>query len=233
MRTKLVIQGDPVHIHKQRVETAIRVILDLLYQFPSFPQAPPVHPTLSAFLHDDEGNAYSLKRVGSLHTIRLQAGTTTKLRSKKQVQAGPTHTENMAYLETAVYMSGIENDGRRVYSCKRCRMREARRKAHKDAARKKVSSGSDSSSNPHPLHPHAQQPSLDWITSRNPDQYDPHRFTQRVESPPWDPTRADWRHEMVLFNSSPEVEVVDGSCMWLPFRVVCYGKCHREKTGLR
>ncbi len=34
-------------------------------------------------------------------------------------------------------------------------------------------------------------------------------------------------------NSPPEVQIKDGGCNWLPFRVVCYGKCHGEKTGFK
>ena len=233
MRSKLLLQGDPQYIHKQRVETAIRVILDLLLQTPPYPQLPPVHPSLSNLLHDDLGNIYSLQRIGALHALRLQAGTTTKSRSKKQIQAGPPPTEHLAYLETAVHMSGMSNDGRRVYACKRCRMREARRKEHKDATRKKLSNSGSDSSNPTPLDPYAQPPSQDWVTGLNPDQYDPHRVSQKVEEPPWNPMRPDWRHEIVSFNSTPEVAIKDGSCVWLPFRVVCYGKCHGEKTGFR
>ncbi len=233
-RTKLLLQGDPQVIQKQRVETAIRVILDLLHQIPPSPTASAVHPSLSALLHDNAGSTFSLCRIGTFRTLRLQAGTTTKSRSKKQLQTGPPPKEQLAYLETAVHMSGVENDGRRVYACKRCRMREARRKEHKDVKRKKLSnSESDSSSNPNSYHPNAIPPSQTWVTGQNPDQYDPHLASQRVEAPVWDPSRADWRHEIVLFNSTPEVQIKDGSCMWLPFRVVCYGKCHGEKTGFR
>jgi hypothetical protein len=77
------------------------------------------------------------------------------------------------------------------------------------------------------------EPSADYITGENPHQYDPLRTSQVVEEPAWDPEKPDWRHEIVLFNSPPELQLKDGSCTWLPFRVVCYGKCHGEKTGFR
>lgn len=105
----------------------------------------------------------------------------------------------------------------------------------KDASRKKpTSSGSDTSSaKPQVVVPTGIPPSPDYITGTNSDQYDPHRTDQVVEEPGYDPNRADWRHEIVLFNSAPEVPIKEGSCVWLPFRVVCYGKCHGEKVGFR
>lgn len=229
-----MIQGDPQIIQKQRVETAIRVILDILLQIPPVPTDAPVHPSLLPFVQDSNANLCSLRRIGSLSIIRLQAGTTTKRQSKKQAQSGPAPSGEIAYLETAVYMSGLQNDGRRVYSCKRCRSREWRRREHKDVTGKiQSNSESDSSSSRIPSHPDAPLPSHDWITGDNPDQYDPQRASQTVQPPPWDPFRPDWRHEIVLFNSAPEVTTKDGSCDWLPLRVVCYGKCHGEKTGFR
>lgn len=180
----------------------------------------------------------SFERPSNFRSLRLQAGTTTKAIAKKQLQAARTPDHETLYLETAVYMSG--DDGRRVYACKRCRLREERRRANKDAARKKLaaqqSSGSDTSSSQRPVPvgiPGAPAPSEDYITGANAEQYDPHQKAQVVEEPMWDPKRADWRHEIVLFNSAPEVPIQDGSCMWLPFRVICYGKCHGEKLGFR
>lgn len=220
-------------ITKQRVETAIRVIIDLLRAIPATPSSPLPPPFLTPYLpRDIAGTVFTFERIGTFRSLRLQVGTTTKASSKKQLQAGPTPKEQLAYLETAVYMSG--ENGKRVYACKRCRMREARRRQNKDANRKKQSnSGSDtSSSNPLPS-ASGVPPSADYITSANPDQYDPHRTGQTVEEPTWDPRRPDWRHEIVLFNSPPEVAIKDGSCFWLPFRVVCYGKCHGEKLGFK
>lgn len=229
---RLLLQGDPQHITKQRVETAIRVILDLVRLSPITPSDPPLDPTLlPLLLRDGNGNVLTtLERVGTFRSIRLQAGTTTKTASKKQLQAGPTPKDQLLYLETAVYMSGESTQ--RVYACRRCRMREAKRRQSKDAGKKRPANEAEEAAPPRPrlsIIP----PSQDYVTDANPDQYDPLRATQMVEEPAWDPNVADWRHEIVLFNSPPEVMVKDGSCVWLPFRVVCYGKCHGEKQGFR
>lgn len=230
--TKLLLQGDPQSINKQRVETAIRVILDLLRLIPLSIAHHPIHPSLlPAIPRGPTGDFLAgLERVGTFRALRLQAGTTTKANSKKQMSAGPIPRDQMLHLETAVYMSG--EHGKRVYVCKRCRMREARRKQSKDANRKKHSASESEASSKAPRQS-SSSPSIDNVTGENPDQYDTHRESQVVEEPPWDPLASDWRHEIVLFNSPPEVTIKDGSCMWLPFRVVCYGKCHGEKTGFR
>ena len=228
------MQGDPQYITKQRVETAIRVILDLLRMIPATPSSPQLHPSLTPYvLRDASGNPISsLERVGTFRAIRLQAGTTTKVASKKQLSAGPTPREALLYLEAAVYMSG--ENGRRVYACRRCRLREAKRRQSKDASRKKPAESSDNEPLPKRSAPiSTEPPSLEYITGENPDQYDPMRGSQRVEEPAWNPSHPDWRHEVILFNSPPEVQISDGSCVWLPFRVVCYGKCHGEKVGFR
>lgn len=228
-----MLQGDPQVINKQRVETAIRVIMDLLRAIPPAPNAPTLSPALfNALPPDNTLTNLSFERINSFRGIRLQFGTTTKAFAKKQLQAGATPENELLYLESAVYMSG--ENGRRVYACKRCRLREQRRRANKDASRKKGPSSEADATSPMP---HANRmglpPSPDYITGVNPDQYDPHRLDQVVEEPGFDPNRSDWRHEIVLFNSAPEVPVKDGSCVWLPFRVVCYGKCHGEKIGFR
>lgn len=228
---RLLLQGDPQYITKQRVETAIRVIFDLLRLIPASPSDPPLNPQLAPLLlRDQEGNILtSIERIGTFRSIKLQAGTTTKTHSKKQQQAGPTPLETSLYLETAVYMSG--NDGKRVYACKRCRMRETKRRQNKDANKKKASNSE--SDTPPDRKPDLSKPTETYITGANAEQYDPQKTGQVVEEPPWDPKVPDWRHEIVLFNSAPEVQVRDGSCVWLPFRVICYGKCHGEKNGFK
>ena len=234
---RLLLQGDPQYITKQRVETAIRVVLDLLRLIPPSPSSLPISPSLAPILLRSPNGTIitSLERIGTFRSIHLQAGTTTKTSSKKQLQAGPIPKENLLYLETAVYMSG--ENGHRVYACKRCRMREAKRRQNKDVNRKKHQSNSESDSSAAPKDKKhgisSATPSQDYITGENPEQYDPHRAGQHVEEPIWDPHVADWRHEVVLFNSPPEVQVKDGSCVWLPFRVICYGKCHGEKHGFK
>ncbi|WWC87911.1 uncharacterized protein L201_002811 [Kwoniella dendrophila CBS 6074] len=232
--TQLLLQGDPQFSDKSRVETAIRVIVDILRFCPIPPSPTPIHPSLHPILpRDPNGNILmAFERIATLHGLRLQAGTTTKASSKKQLQAGPIPKEHLAYVETAVYMSG--ENGRRVYVCKRCRNREARRRASKEVNRKRQPNSDSDTSSSKPKHKQSlAPPSQDFITGENPDQYDPHRTGQVVEEPPWDPEHRDWRHEIVLFNSPPEVKMEDGSCNWLPFRVVCYGKCHGEKVGFK
>ncbi|OCF31667.1 hypothetical protein I316_06672 [Kwoniella heveanensis BCC8398] len=233
-RNQLILQGDPLFSDKSRVETAIRVIIDIL-RFAPMPTPPPsIHSSLHPLLpRDPNGNLLmTLERIASFHGLRLQAGTTTKASSKKQLQAGPIPKENLVYVETAVYMSG--ENGRRVYVCKRCRNREARRRASKEVNRKRQPNSDSDTSSSQPKHRRSLvPPSQDFITAENPDQYDPHRSSQVIEEPPWDPEHRDWRHEIVLFNSPPEVKMEDGSCNWLPFRVVCYGKCHGEKVGFK
>ena len=230
---RLLLQGDPQHITKQRVETAIRVIIDLLRLIPRTPSSPPIHDHLAhLLLRDPTGQPNSsLQRIDTYRAIRLQAGTSTKLSSKKAQQANPVPPERLIYLQTAVYTSG--DNPRRVYPCKRCRMRELKRKQLKEANRKKQhSSESDSSAakNPKPSIK-GILPNAEYITGENADQYEPLNRSQVVEEPVWDPHTQDWRNEMVLFNSTPEVTLKKGSCEWLPFRVICYGKCHGEKLG--
>lgn len=220
-------------IHKQRVETAIRVIIDMLRQIPPSPSVPNPHPTLGTLIPRDPSgnNLYTFERLANFRGLRLQAGTTTKTSSKKQLAQGAIPLQQLAYVETAVYMSG--ENGKRVYACKRCRAREERRRQNKDAARKKqVATDTDPSASNGPR-PSLNPPTEDYITGENSAQYDPHRIGQVVEEPPWDPTIPDWRHEIVLFNSPPDVAVKDGSAFWLPFRVICYCKCHGEKVGFR
>lgn len=232
--TSVLLQGDPQVITKQRVETAIRVIIDLVRAIPATPSSPPLPMDLSQILPADAQSAlYTLARIGSFRTLRLQTGATTKTSSKKQQQLGPTPNHQLIYLETAVFMSG--ENGKRVYACKRCRSREARRRLNKDQNRKKQSNSESESSSPppKPVVQTATPPSPNYITGVNPEHYDPHRNGQVVEEPSWDPHTADWRHEIVLFNSPPEVQIREGSCNWLPFRVVCYGKCHGEKLGFK
>ncbi|WVQ93457.1 hypothetical protein IAU59_000531 [Kwoniella sp. CBS 9459] len=233
-RNQMVLQGDPLFSDKSRVETAIRVIIDILRFSPMPTPPPPIHASLHPLLpRDPNGNfLMTFERIASFHGLRLQAGTTTKTSSKKQLQAGPIPKENLAFVETAVYMSG--DNGRRVYVCKRCRNREARRRASKEVNRKRQPNSDSDTSSSQPKHRRSLiPPSQDFITAENPDQYDPHRSSQVIEEPPWDPEHRDWRHEIVLFNSPPEVKMEDGSCNWLPFRVVCYGKCHGEKIGFK
>ena len=234
---RLLLQGDPQHINKQRVETAIRVIIDLLRLVPRSPSSRPLPGHLkSLVLCDAAGQPISsLQRLDTFHAIRLQAGTTTKISSKKQQQAAPVPPEQVVYLQTAVYTSG--DKPRRIYVCKRCRTREMKRKQNKEANRKKqrTSNSESDSSAAKNARPSVKgiPASEEYITGENPDQYDPQRHSQVIEEPVWDPHTADWRNEVVLFNSTPEVPMKDGSCVWLPFRVICYGKCHGEKLGFR
>nr|ODN92410.1 suppressor protein SPT23 [Cryptococcus depauperatus CBS 7841] len=234
-RNRLLLQGDPLYSDKSRVETAIRLIIDFLWLAPFHPPKPPpsIHPLIPRDANDNL--LMTFERISTFHGLKFQAGTTTKNSSKKQLQAiGHIPKDKLAYLETAVYMSG--ENGKRIYVCKRCRNREARRRDAKNRNRKRAQPTSDSDASSSVLKPPRQSlvtPSPDFITAENPDNYDPKKVGQVVEEPPWDPDYSDWRHEIVLFNTPSEIRLEDGSCNWLPFRVVCYGKCHGEKIGFR
>lgn len=233
-RNILFLQGDPQHLEKSRVETAIRASMDLLVWIPPTPETAPSNPSMLAICpRDVSGNvAAHLARIGTFKSIHMQAGTTTKTISSKMVKEKPS-PEQIVYLDTAVYTTG--SDSRRVYACKRCRAREAGRKKKKEEGRKKPQSGSESSSSNPPQNgrPALAQPSPDYVTGANPEHYDQGRKDQVVEEPPWDPTREDWRHDFVSFNTAPEVLIKDGSVESLPFRMICYAKCHGEKIGFQ
>lgn len=251
-RNVLFLQGDPQHLDKSRVETAIRSSMDLLFWIPPTPDTAPSEPSaLHICRRDASGNVTAhLARIGTYKILRMQAGTTTKSISSKQAKEKPPK-EQQIYLETAVYTSG--ENSRRVYACKRCRAREASRKKKKEESRKKRQSDSESSS-PHPkslaaaaaaaadnaknnvkpnVSPSHLQPSPEYVTGDNPEHYDAGRKDQVVEEPGWDPTRKDWRHDFVSFNTAPEVAIKDGSIESLPFRMICYAKCHGEKLGFQ
>lgn len=242
----LLLQGDPQVITKQRVETAIRVVLDFCHFVLPHLIPPPVDSALHPLLpRGPDGNFLRhLARTGTFKTLRLQAGATTKQMSKKQEQArelarrGDPHTldQSTLYLETAVYKS----DGQtRVYACKRCRQREEKRRKTKESSRKtpltEPANGHvnlKSSLSPQPKS--EQSPSPDYVTGDNADEYEPMKASQVVEEPSWDPNVPDWRHEIITFNSSPEWPFKEpGTVDWLPLRVICYGKCHGEKTGFK
>lgn len=241
----VLLQGDPQAITKQRVETAIRAIIDLLHFVPpSLVPAPTDTNLLSLLPRGPDGQPQAhLARIGTFKTLRLQAGTTTKQMSKKQEQIKEQAKKNVKdpvaldastiYLETAVYKS----DGQtRVYACKRCRGREEKRRKSKESSRKNpISSDATRMSSSSPRQPKLQSsPSPEYVTGENAEEYDPMRVGQVVQEPTWNPDVADWRHEIIMFNNSPEMAIKEpGTVDWLPFRVVCYGKCHGEKTGFR
>lgn len=129
-RTTLLLQGDAQVITKQRVETAIRVILDLIRQVPSS-FTPSLHPSLQHLIQPGLGLPVTLERVGTFRSIKLQKGTTTKASPKKLLAQGETPREETLWLETAVFMSGGE---KRVYACKRCRAREVSEQPANDDA---------------------------------------------------------------------------------------------------
>lgn len=254
----ILLQGDPQAINKQRVETAIRAIIDILHFVPPTAAPAPTNSNLLSLLPrgpDGRPQAH-LARIGTYKTLRLQAGTTTKQMSKKQEQQKEQAKKGLkdtsvldsatVYLETAVYKS----DGQtRVYACKRCRGREEKRRKNKESNRKNpipesdgnghadvaAMAGKTSSLSPTPLQaPMQMQSSPAYITGDNPEDYNPSRVGQVVQEPTWDPDVVDWRHEIIMFNNSPEMAIKDpGTIDWLPFRVICYGKCHGEKTGFK
>jgi hypothetical protein len=233
------LQGDPQVIEKQRVETAIRAIIDFAHLVSIGLIPAPTDPNILALLpRGPDGSLLShLARTGTFKTLRLQAGTTTKQISKKQEQLKEHARKGLRdpsvldtstiYLETAVYKS----DGQtRVYACSKCRAREAKRRHSKETSRK----------NPAPSTSAAEQKvqagastSGNGLVEDEGASYDPLRGGKVVMEPPWNPSVPDWRHEIIIFNHSPEVTIKDGAVESLPFRVICYGKCHAEKTGFR
>jgi len=226
------LQGDPQVIEKQRVETAIRAIIDFTHYVSTGIIPPPSDPNILAILpRSPDGSLLThLARTGTFKTLRLQAGTTTKQISKKQEQLKEQARKGLkdpaqldtstVYLETAVYKS----DGHtRVYACSKCRGREAKRRHSKETSRK----------NPSAEQKVKVEPSTTGGGDDDGASYDPLRGGRVVAEPPWNPSTADWRHEIIIFNHSPEVSIKDGAVESLPFRVICYGKCHAEKTGFR
>jgi hypothetical protein len=172
-----------------------------------------------------------LARTGTFKTLRLQAGTTTKQISKKQETAreqarralkdSSAPDTSTVYLETAVYKS----DGHtRVYACSKCRGREAKRRQSKETSRKNPTAEPKVKAEP---------VNLNAGKEADGEAYDPIRSLDVVFEPTWDPNTPDRRHEIIIFNNSPEVAIKDGAVDSLPFRVICYGKCHAEKTGFR
>lgn len=217
------------------METAIRAIIDFAHYASTGLFAAPTDPNILALLpRGPDGSLLThLARTGTFKTLRLQAGTTTKQISKKQEMLkeqarkglrDPSGVDTSTiYLETAVYKS----DGQtRVYACSKCRGREAKRRHSKETSRKNPSTATEPKVKVEPS-----------TSTTGPDDegatYDPLRGGRVVLEPAWDPTKPDWRHEIIIFNHSPEVTIKDGAVESLPFRVICYGKCHAEKTGFR
>ncbi|KAL5528326.1 SPT23 [Sanghuangporus sanghuang] len=115
----------PVTGTKSRVETQVRVTLDL---------ALPCGPS---------GDPQSYDRVGSWKWLRLPKGTATRRRSRKEgrIDASPTDT---LYMDAEVTCAS--NPSKQVFSCTTCQGREAKRVARKIAARVRPAR-SDSESN--------------------------------------------------------------------------------------
>jgi hypothetical protein len=215
----LVIQGIPLTGAKSRVETQVKLTLAL---------APP------------PGGASSALNLDRYSHVRLQKGTATKRKSRKQSLAEPAvepAPETVLWLETEVFCAteGVpENSpqgtlGRRVLACASCRTREFKRSQRKLAARVK---------------PTLSDSDVDEPSSRG-------RGTAGTASPavgegsgessvkggsatPGTVTPSsglvDERHKIVLFNCAALLTLTKGEVQ-LPARVTCYCRHHKEKLG--
>ncbi|KAG2153713.1 uncharacterized protein EDB93DRAFT_1270603 [Suillus bovinus] len=113
----------PKHGTKSRVETQVRVALDL------------------AHASSSSGEPYLYDRVGSWKWLKLSPGTFTKKRTRREGKIDPSPLD-MLHLTTTVTCATSPHN--RVLSCGSCRNREAKRVARKIAARvRPARSGSD------------------------------------------------------------------------------------------
>lgn len=113
----------PEHGTKSRVETQVRVALDL------------------AHASSSSGEPYLYDRVGSWKWLKLSPGTFTKKRTRREGKIDPSPLD-MLHLTTTVTCATSPHN--RVLSCGSCRNREAKRVARKIAARvRPARSGSD------------------------------------------------------------------------------------------
>ncbi|KAG1808356.1 hypothetical protein EV424DRAFT_204819 [Suillus variegatus] len=113
----------PQHGTKSRVETQVRVALDL------------------AHASSSSGEPYLYDRVGSWKWLKLSPGTFTKKRTRREGKIDPSPLD-MLHLTTTVTCATSPHN--RVLSCGSCRNREAKRVARKIAARvRPPRSGSD------------------------------------------------------------------------------------------
>ncbi|KAG2037407.1 hypothetical protein BDR03DRAFT_1010671 [Suillus americanus] len=113
----------PEHGTKSRVETQVRVTLDL------------------AHASSSSGEPYLYDRVGSWKWLKLPPGTFTKKRTRREGKIDPSPLD-MLHLTTTVTCATSPHN--RVLSCGSCRNREAKRVARKIAARvRPARSGSD------------------------------------------------------------------------------------------
>jgi len=113
----------PEHGTKSRVETQVRVTLDL------------------AHASSSSGEPYLYDRVGSWKWLKLSPGTFTKKRTRREGKIDPSPLD-MLHLATTVTCATSPHN--RVLSCGSCRNREAKRVARKIAARvRPARSGSD------------------------------------------------------------------------------------------
>ncbi|KAG1731495.1 uncharacterized protein EDB91DRAFT_721132 [Suillus paluster] len=113
----------PEYGTKSRVETQVRVIVDL------------------AHASSSSGEPYLYDRVGSWKWLKLPPGTFTKKRTRREGKIDPSPLD-MLHLTATVTCATLPHN--RVLSCGSCRNREAKRVARKIAARVRPNrSGSD------------------------------------------------------------------------------------------
>lgn len=212
----LVIQGIPLTGAKSRVETQVKLTLSLS---PDGPSA-----------------AHDLERYSH---VRLQKGTATKRKSRKQSLAEPSVDpvpESLLWLETEVYCAteGVpENSpqgtlGRRVLACASCRTREIKRSQRKLAARVKPTLSDSDLDEPSSRGKGAGGTASPAVGEGNGES-----SVKAGSATPGTVTPSngvDERHKIVLFNCAALLTLTQGEVQ-LPARVTCYCRHHREKLG--
>ncbi|EPQ57192.1 hypothetical protein GLOTRDRAFT_73813 [Gloeophyllum trabeum ATCC 11539] len=124
----IIIPSIPEGGTKSRVETQVRVTIDLAYASSS------------------SGEPFKYDKIGSWKWLKLPKGTSTKKRTRKEGKIDP-QPEDILHLAVAVTCASPPHS--QVISCSSCRTREAKRVARKIAARvRPVRSDSDSLDDP-------------------------------------------------------------------------------------
>ncbi|KZT29025.1 hypothetical protein NEOLEDRAFT_1128538 [Neolentinus lepideus HHB14362 ss-1] len=124
----IIIPSIPEGGTKSRVETQVRVTVDLAYASSS------------------AGESFKYDKIGSWKWLKLPKGTSTKRRTRKEGKIDP-QSEDILHLAVAVTCASPPHS--QVVSCSSCRTREAKRVARKIAARvRPVRSDSDDPDDP-------------------------------------------------------------------------------------
>ncbi|TFK54501.1 hypothetical protein OE88DRAFT_1655200 [Heliocybe sulcata] len=124
----IIIPSIPEGGTKSRVETQVRVTIDLAYASSS------------------SGEPFKYDKIGSWKWLKLPQGTSTKRRTRKEGKIDP-QPDDILHLAVAVTCASPPHS--QVVSCSSCRTREAKRVARKIAARvRPVKSDSESPDDP-------------------------------------------------------------------------------------